>query len=104
MREEAVAFYSEGIRLHGVLRLPDAQPPATGYPALVQGPGLLGVAEAPHYLPWHQAFADAGYATLVVDYRGWGQSDGPRGWLRPDWQVQDIVNAVTYLEQRPDID
>jgi dipeptidyl aminopeptidase/acylaminoacyl peptidase len=104
MREETVAFYSEGVRLAGVLRLPNGDTPPEGYPALVHGPGLLGVANARHYLVWHHAFAEAGYATLVIDYRGWGNSDGPRGWLRPDWQVEDMRSAITYLEYRPDID
>lgn len=102
MREERVEFYSEGVRLVGRLRSPDA--PSGPIPAIVQGPGWLGLAGAKTYKDWHEPLVRAGYAVLVFDYRGWGESDGERGWIRPDDQVQDITNAVTYLSTRDEID
>jgi hypothetical protein len=103
MRSRAVNFYSEGEKLAGFLRLPDGQ--ASGpLPAIVHGPGWLGLASAQNYEPWHRAFTAAGYAVLAFDYRGFGSSGGQRGWIRPDWQVEDIVNAVTYLTTCEDID
>ena len=102
MREEAVEFFSEGTRVAGLLRLPDGA--AEPLPAVVQGPGWLGLAEAKAYEPWHAALVEAGYAVLVFDYRGHGRSDGERGWILPDRMVEDVINAVTYLETRPEID
>ena len=126
MREERVEFFSEGTRVAGLLRLPDAPARADGsrgtygagggagtdgagghvppYPALVQGPGWLGLADAKAYVPWHTALVNAGYAVLVFDYRGHGASDGERGWILPVRMVEDMINAVTYLETRPEID
>jgi len=102
MREEAVEYQSEGTRVAGILRLPDhAEGP---FPAVFQGPGWLGLAEARAYVPWHAAFVEAGYAVLVSDYRGHGQSDGERGWILPERMVEDLINSVTYLETRPEID
>jgi len=101
VREEHVEFFSEGTRVAGLLRLPDeAKGPA---PAVVQGPGWLGLAEAKAYVPWHTALVEAGYAVLVFDYRGHGRSDGERGWILPDRMVEDMINAVTYVETRPEI-
>jgi len=103
MRTERVEFFSEGLRLRGFLHLPDGEI-ATPLPAIVRGPGWLGLAEAKGDIPWHEGLTAAGYALLIFDYRGLGDSEGERGWFRPDWQLEDILNAVTYLESRPDID
>jgi dipeptidyl aminopeptidase/acylaminoacyl peptidase len=102
VREETVEFLSEGTRVVGILRLPDAGDGP--FPAIVQGPGWLGLADAKAYVPWHAAFVDAGYGVLVFDYRGHGESDGERGWILPERMVEDMINAVTYLETRPEID
>src|SRR6478609_7343846 len=104
MQTERVEFFSEGARLRGLLRLPDTPgPTAEPRAAIVQGPGWLGLAEAKTYLPWHEGLTAAGYAVLAFDYRGFGDSEGERGWVRPEWQLEDILNAVNYLETRPDV-
>jgi hypothetical protein len=101
VREERVEYLSEGTKVVGWLRLPEGEGP---FPAVVQGPGWLGLADAKAYVPWHQALCDAGIGVLVSDYRGHGQSDGERGWIIPERMVEDIINSVTYLETRPEID
>jgi dipeptidyl aminopeptidase/acylaminoacyl peptidase len=102
MQEEQVEFFSFGHRLDGVLRRPDD---ASGrLPTIVQGPGWLGLARAKTYEPWHRAFTNAGYAVLAFDYRGFGASEGDRGWILPDRMVEDIVNAVSWVTTRPDLD
>ena len=103
MRTEDVSFLSDGVVVRGFLRLPEQTPDAP-LPAIVQGPGWLGFAEAKSYQPWHQGLTDAGYAVLAFNYRGWGESDGPRGWIRPEWQLEDILNGITFLETREEID
>jgi dipeptidyl aminopeptidase/acylaminoacyl peptidase len=102
MRTENVEFFSDGVRLRGLLRLPDRDS-SEPLPALVQGPGWLGLAEAKTYVPWHEGLTAAGYAILAFDYRGFGRSEGERGWIKPDWQLEDLLNAVTYLETRPEV-
>ena len=102
MREERVEFFSDGTRVVGFLRQPEnAAPP---YATIVQGPGWLGLADANAYRPWHEAFVAAGYAVLAFDYRGYGHSDGEPGWVLPSRMVEDIINAVTYLHTRDDVD
>ena len=71
---EEVSFYSGGVRLAGTLKLPD--PGSAPFPAVVQGPGWLGLRGAKLYHPYHEALLAAGIAVLVFDYRGFGDSEG----------------------------
>lgn len=99
MREDEVEFYSGGSRIVGILRRPDRDGP---YPGIVQGPGWLGLKDANLYHPYHVGFTEAGFAVLIIDYRGFGDSEGTQN-LSPAMQLEDLVNAVTYLQTRDDI-
>lgn len=103
MREEKVCFFSEGERVAGLLRLPDDDAGAP-YPAIVQGPGWLQLKEAKRNPPYHEALTRAGFAVLIIDFRGFGESEGDRSDLLPERWITDLVNAVTYLTTRADID
>lgn len=101
MRQETVGFYSEGAKIRGLLRMPsDGSGP---WPVIVQGPGWLGLHDAKLYERYHHAFTDAGFAVLVFDYRGFGDSEGEHG-IFPIRQAEDIRNAMTYAQTRPEID
>ena len=41
---------------------------------------------------------------MTFDYRGFGTSDGPRGRVDPQEQVRDVINAVTFLAEQPEVD
>ena len=98
--EKTISFYSDGIRLGGVLTLPAGPGP---HPAVVLCHGFTGIKEL--ILPYYaRRFVEAGFATLAFDYRGFGESDGPRGRLIPLEQVNDIRNAITFLEAQPEVD
>lgn len=100
MREEQVRFFSEGVEVAGTLRLPAGEGP---FPGIVQGPGWLGLRDARLYVPYHEALTEAGYAVLIFDYRGFGDSGGDRSTLSPQMQLEDLVNAVTYMQTREDV-
>lgn len=102
MRTESVAFFSEGCRISALWRTPDTG--AAPFRALVQGPGWLGLKDAKLYVRYHEALTAAGFAVLVFDYRGFGDSEGPRDVISPSAQLQDLINAVTYLTTREDVD
>ena len=104
MRTEKVNFYSEGIKLAGVLYLPQSDQ-GKPFPGIVQGPGFLGLKDAKHYIMMFEKLCEAGYACLCFDYRGWGDSEGgERGWVMPKWQAEDIRSAITYMQTRAEID
>ncbi len=102
MREQRVSFFSEGTRVAGILRRPDVQ--AGPGPGIVQGPGWLGLADANLYVRYHEALTDAGMSVLIFDYRGFGDSAGDRGALSPGMQLQDLINAVSYVESDAAVD
>jgi dipeptidyl aminopeptidase/acylaminoacyl peptidase len=102
MRTDEVCFYSQGDRLAGLWRRPErAEGPM---PAIVQGPGWLGLKEAALYVRYHEALTEAGFAVLVFDYRGSGGSEGDRNVLSPRNQLEDLVAAVSYVAGRGDAD
>jgi dienelactone hydrolase len=104
MRKEKVAFYSEGNKLNGDIYLPDDDK-GKPWPGIVQGPGFLGLRDAKHYALMFEKLCAAGYACLCFDYRGWGDSEGKqRQWVMPMWQVEDIRNAISYMQTRANVD
>lgn len=104
MGTEQVRFYSHGAALAGTLMLPDGASAAQPVPAVVQGPGWLGLRDAKLYQPYHDALLAEGIAVLVFDYRGFGDSEGDATYLDPRGQVEDYRSAATYLQTRPEID
>jgi len=100
MQTTPVTFYSEGDEISALWRHPDGVGP---FRAIVQGPGWLGLKDAKLYVRYHEALVAAGFGVLVFDYRGFGDSAGDRGVLSPARQLQDLVNAVTYLTTRDDV-
>ena len=100
MREDPVSFFSEGVRIAGLFRTPNSSGP---WPAVAQGPGWLGLKDAALYLPYHEALTAAGVAVFIFDYRGFGDSDGKPGEVSLRHQVEDLVNAFSFLESRPDV-
>lgn len=101
MRTDDVSWYSDGARISGLLRLPDND--SGPFRAIVQGPGWMGLKDAKLYVRYHEALTAAGFAVLIFDYRGFGDSEGDRTLLSPRAQLEDLHNAVTYLEQRDDV-
>ena len=102
MHREDVEFKSQGDVIRGWFYRPDnADGPA---PTIVLAGGWCYVRELvmPSYA---EAFAEAGMAALIFDYRNLGVSDGePRQHLDPWAQVRDYQNALSYLETREDVD
>lgn len=101
MQHHEVEYYSDTVLIRANWRLPDE--PTGPVPAIVQGPGWMGLKDAKDYDRYHEAFTAAGFGVLCIDYRGFGASEGERGRLSPMWQVEDLENAVTYLSTRDDV-
>jgi uncharacterized protein len=101
LRTEEVSFYSEGARLAASWRTPDSVDGPI--PAIIQGPGWLGLRNANLYVRYHEALTAAGFGVLVFDYRGFGDSEGDRTNLSFRGQLQDLRNGVSYLSSRADV-
>jgi fermentation-respiration switch protein FrsA (DUF1100 family) len=101
-RSEQVRFDSEGTECAGTLYLPPGH--AAPVPGLIMGNGFANIRQM--YLPeYAQAFAAAGLAVLIIDYRFLGESGGqPRQQVLPHAQCDDLRNALTWMAQRPEVD
>ncbi|MBM4247703.1 MAG: alpha/beta fold hydrolase [Deltaproteobacteria bacterium] len=101
MRDD-VEFPSEGVTCRGWWTVPDGA--AGRVPVIVMAHGFSAVKEMA-LDRFAEAFAQAGLASLVFDYRGLGASDGePRQDLDPHAQITDYRNAISWVRARPEID
>lgn len=100
----AVSVFSGGVRLAAVLRLPAGASATAKVPAVVCCQGFSLVKEV--WLPKNaEALNAAGYATLNLDYRFFGESGGePRCRLVPSAQVEDVRAGLGFLETVPEVD
>jgi pimeloyl-ACP methyl ester carboxylesterase len=99
---EMVTFYSQGSKLVGNLH-PSARAARRGPAVAVLGSWLTVKEQMPSkYAP---LLADAGFAALTFDFRGFGESEGePREVESARSKAEDIGNAITYLQTRKDVD
>lgn len=100
--QQAVSFPSEGATLKGILFLPEHL--SGRLPGIVVTGTWTSVKEqmANRYA---ERLAAEGFATLSFDFRGYGESEGqPRDFESPDMKVEDIHNAFSFLQTRPEVD
>ncbi len=94
--KKAVSFYSEGVRLVGDVYYPDDLAPDERRAGIVLCHGYTGVKDI--YLPDNaRVLNEAGYVAMTFDYKGWGDSEGPRSRLAPYSRVADVQAALTFL-------
>jgi dienelactone hydrolase len=89
------------VELGAWLFLPEA---SGASPAITMAHGFAGIKE--HGIErFAEAFAKAGFVVLVHDHRNFGMSGGKtRGDIDPWRQIADWRRAISYLENRPEVD
>ena len=97
-----IEFISCGETCAGWLYLPERG--AARSPAVAMAHGMGAIKE--FYIPaFAEAFANAGVAALLFDYRGHGTSTGePRERIDPRMQIEDYRSALTFLALHEAID
>ena len=89
----------DGTILRAYLHSPDTD----AHPGIVMCPGFGGV--KPHIDQYAALFAEAGFAVLNYDNRGWGTSEGePRQELNVFKQLTDMRDAITFAATQPEFD
>jgi pimeloyl-ACP methyl ester carboxylesterase len=99
-----VTFPSAGLRLSGVVRVPDGVKPGERRAAFLVLHGFGSNKNSPTMLGPSKVLNDLGYVTLRFDMRGCGDSEGERGRVICLEQVEDTRNALTFLAQHPAVD
>jgi dienelactone hydrolase len=97
-----IEFAAEGVTLRGWHYLPSKS--KKRFPTIVMAHGFSATKEM--YLDrFAEAFADAGFGSLVFDNRNFGASDGePRQEIDPWEQVRDYRHAITYAQTLKEVD
>ena len=99
MRRKVRFATEDGTMLRGYVHSPGADPG----PGIVMCHGFGGV--KPHIDHYAALFAEAGFAVLLYDHRGFGTSEGaPRQEVDPYRQLADLRDAITYAESQPEFD
>ena len=95
MRKDIAFSTTDGTTLRGWHYVPDAP---GRHPTIVLAHGFSAVKEM--YLDkYAEAFAKAGFASVVYDNRNFGASDGqPRQEIDPWLQVRDYSDAITFAQ------
>ena len=101
--EQKVSFYSDGLKIAGMLYEPD-NAADNSCPGIVMCQGLVGQKEHFWFPEIARHFVDLGMVALPWDFRGVGESEGEPGRLYPLEHAEDIRNALTYLEVHPKVD
>lgn len=101
--EHPVAFYSGGCRLAADLYTPDDVPNGERRPGVVLCCGYTGV-KSLYLNDMARRIAADGFVALAFDYKGWGDSQGPRLRLAPYGRVEDTQAALTFLGAQPTVD
>lgn len=127
-----VTYFSDDVACYAKLFFPKGFTPTSKLPAVVLAQGWTGTHASIE--KYGARFAAKGLVAMVIDYRGWGKSNGfttlankslqarsrnddarrfARGEFRvaikrtrliPAKQVEDIRNAISYLQGEPGVD
>ncbi len=97
------SYQSDGLKIYGLLTVPNGTPPPGGFPAIVFNHGSIPPAQyktTEKYVAYVDGFARSGYVVFKIDYRGHGQSEGQSisAWYSPDYII-DVLNAAASLEK-----
>lgn len=98
-----VSFPGEGgIELSAWFYLPDRR--FVNLPAITMAHGF-GLTRFHSLEKIAEAFVEAGFAVLLHDHRGFGESGGyPRHDVNPWQQISDWRRAISYIQARPEVD
>ena len=95
-----------GQSVYGMLHLPDNPPPTHGHPSVLILHGFTGNRAGDHrLLPLLSRYLQRlGVASLRIDFRGSGDSEGDFSEMTVTREVEDAAAAMAYLRQYPGID
>jgi pimeloyl-ACP methyl ester carboxylesterase len=102
--EEKINFQSDGLKIAGLVDLPPDYKPRERRPAFIVLHGFGGNKDGQGQSVVAKQFAEWGYVTLRVDFRGCGDSEGERGRIICLDQVADTRNAISYMAKRDEVD
>src|SRR6202035_954766 len=104
MSQDVVSFQSAGLRLHGVVSVPEGVRPGERRAAFLVLHGFGSNSESPTCITPARVLNEFGFVTLRFDMRGCGKSEGEFGRVICLEQVEDTGNALDFLAKHPAVD
>jgi uncharacterized protein len=100
---ESVVLENEGQKIFGIFHRPCTKGP---YPTVLMCHGLAGhkTGKFRVYVHLAEMLSKIGIASLRIDFRGSGDSEGSFSEMTLESEVSDAVVALNYLRSRPDVD
>lgn len=102
------SYKSEGLKIFGLLTIPNTQKPSSGFPVIIFNHGYIPPEEyktTERYKAYVDVFARNGYIVFKPDFRGHGNSEGqPTGAYYSSGYTIDVLNAVSSLKKFKDAD
>lgn len=99
---------SEGLKIYGLLTIPDGTKPPAGWPVIIFNHGYIPPQQyrtTQRYVAYVDAFARSGYIVFKSDYRGNGNSEGqPEGAYYSTAYAVDVLNALASVKRYKDAD
>jgi len=101
--QEDLFFYSDCLKISARLYVPNDLAPGERRSAVICVHGNSGRRDV--YMPaFAKYFAAHRHVALIFYHRGFGDSEGVRTRNIPMEQVRDIRDAITFMQQRPEVD
>ncbi|MEA4906754.1 MAG: alpha/beta fold hydrolase [Anaerolineaceae bacterium] len=99
------SYLSEGLKIYALLTVPDGEPPAGGWPAIVFNHGYIPPSvyrTTERYVAYVDWLARNGYIVFRIDYRGHDRSEGEASgaYSSPGYLI-DVLNAVASIQRFP---
>lgn len=99
------SYRSEGLKVYGLLTVPNGNPSSEGWPAIIFNHGYIDpevYRTTEKYIAYQDAFARNGYVTFKSDYRGHGNSEGEaRGEYGSNDYTIVVLNATNSIRALP---
>ena len=97
------SYKSDGLKIYGLLTIPDGEAPEKGWPVVIFNHGYIPPEEyrtTERYVAYQDGFARNGYITFKSDYRGHGNSEGqPSGAYYSDGYIRDVLNLLESVKK-----
>lgn len=107
-RQYIASYFSEGLKIYGLLTVPLEEKPANGFPAIIFIHGYIPPKEYSttlNYPTYQASLARSGFITFKPDLRGHGNSEGePVSAHYSEKYIIDTMQAISYLKEYPETD
>ena len=101
------SYKSEGLKIYGLLSIPNTKKPVGGFPAIIFNHGYIPPTQyrtTEKYVSYFDYLARNGYVIFKPDYRGHGSSEGdPSGAYGFNGYTIDVLNAFTTIQKHSDV-